>query len=73
MSNPTRDPQHQKNTAEELQSQRQRLHQAWTDGASLEHTATLMHSVLRLLPGTGTKRRPRSPLADMHPREKLGR
>jgi hypothetical protein len=37
--------------------QRQRLQQAWTDGASLEDTATLMHSVFRQL---GTKNHARS-------------
>jgi len=73
MSNPTRNPRQHETKADELQSQRKRLHQAWTDGASLEDTATLMYCVLRLLPGTGTKRRPRSPVAEMHPREKLGR
>ena len=73
MSNPTRNPRQHETKADELQSQRKRLHQAWTDGASLEDTATLMYCVLRLLPGTGTKRRPRSPVGEMHPREKLGR
>ena len=50
MSDPTRDPQPQKTGATELQSQRTRLHQAWAAGASIEDTATLMNSLLRLLP-----------------------
>jgi hypothetical protein len=59
MSNPTRDPHKQTREADQLQRQRHRLQQAWAAGASLEETAALMHSVLRLLPaGAGKKRRP---------------
>jgi hypothetical protein len=49
MSHPTRDPRNQKTNTDDLQSQRQRLHQAWVAGASIEETAALMHSVFELL------------------------
>jgi hypothetical protein len=49
MSHPTRDPRNHKTNTDDLQSQRQRLHQAWVAGASIEETAALMHSVFELL------------------------
>jgi len=44
MSNPTRNPRQHETKADELQSQRKRLHQAWTDGASLEGHAHVLRS-----------------------------
>jgi hypothetical protein len=56
MPNPTRDPQQQRPRVDKLQRQRERLYHAWVGGASVEDTATLMHSVLRLLPPSSAKK-----------------
>jgi hypothetical protein len=58
MRNPSRDLEHHNIEADELQVQRERLHQALLSGASLEDTVDLMRAMRALLPQKAHKQIP---------------